>query len=135
MKHRTIEIGALGIGWMAAWGTLGGAVSIVAGIVDPGTLDPGEGPVDLARKIGSVGGGTGIVFGLLLSIAERGKTIAEASLPRALLLGIVAGAVVPLLLPSIENAVITNTCPLAALSAVLSVTLARFTERFARALA
>ncbi len=135
MKRRAIEFGALGIGWMAAWGALGAALSIVAGIVDPATIDPGEGPVDLARKLGSVGGGTGIVFGLFLSIAERGKPIAEVSLLRALLSGIVAGAVLPLLLPCVENSVIANTCPLAALSAVLSVTLARFAKRFARALA
>ena len=135
MKRRAIEIGTLGIGWMVAWGAFGAALSVVAGIVDPGALDPGEGPVDLARTLGSVGGGTGVVFGLALAIAERRKTIAEASLLGALLWGIVAGAVLPLLLPSIENSVITNTCPLAALSAVLSVTLARFTQRFVRALA
>jgi hypothetical protein len=95
--HPIVGVLRPGIVWMVLWGAIGAALSIVVGIVDPPSIDPGEGPVDLARILGGVGGASGVVFGLLLAVAERHKTVADVPLLRAMAWGVVAGAALPLL--------------------------------------
>lgn len=61
--------GVLGIAvaWGAAWGALLAALSIVTGIVDPDSIDPGEGPLAMFRMGAIIGFLTGTGFAVLLS--------------------------------------------------------------------
>ncbi len=120
--HRTAGILGLGVVWMVIWGAIGAPLAIVVGIIDPHAIGPGEGPVDLARIIGVVGGASGLVFGLLLTIGERRSEVAEVPLLRAVMWGVVAGAALPLL--SISDANLANTCVLGAVSGVVTLGLA-----------
>jgi hypothetical protein len=113
---------------MLFWAAIGAALSIVIGVVDPPSIDAGEGPVDVARLLGGVGVASGIVFGLLLAVGERRRAAADISLFRAALWGAIAGAALPLL-TGINDAVVANTGPLGAVSAMLYVALARVARR------
>ena len=113
---------------MATWGAVGFTISVVAGIIDPDVIDTGEGPVDLARIMGPVGAASGIVFGLLLVIGERGKAVADIRLLRAVMWGVVAAAMIRLL-TGLTDAVLWNVVVLGALSGAVCVALARTTHR------
>ena len=128
--HRIVDVLRLGLFWMVLWAAIGAILSIVVGIVDPPSIDPGEGPVDMARILGGVGAACGVVFGLLLVVGERHRMIADVPLLRAVLWGAIAGIVLPLL-PSVNDSVVLNTGPLGAVSAAGSVALARLARRFA----
>ncbi|HKQ56370.1 MAG TPA: hypothetical protein VJY35_00765 [Candidatus Eisenbacteria bacterium] len=111
--------------WMLFWAGVGAMLSIVVGIVDPPSIDAGEGPIDLARILGGVGAASGALFGLVLAVVERKRTTAEVPVLRALLWGALAGAAVGLLL----SAPVVNTCPLGAATGVAQVLIARLSRR------
>jgi len=83
--------GALGISiaWGAVWAAIFAALTVVIGIVDPDSIDPGETVARIAWIGGVFGLVSGAVFSLLLSLAERRKTIRDLSLRRAALWGVV----------------------------------------------
>jgi hypothetical protein len=129
MLHRAWVVLRLGLIWMVMWGATGATLSIVVGIVDPPSIDPGEGPLDLARVLGGVGAGSGLIFGLLVSVLERLTRLGDLPYFRAMLWGIVAGAALPLL-TGLNDSVLANTIPLGALSGMACVALARARRRW-----
>ena len=93
--------GILGVAvtWGAMWAVVFALIAFVIGLIDPDSVDPGESGLRIAR-IGAVFGAvSGISFGIILSVAERRKTLRELSLARVALWGAVATAVYPLLTP------------------------------------
>jgi hypothetical protein len=123
--------GALGIGltWGIRWGALTVVMGLIIGVVDPDSIDPGEGPLVAGRIIGFVGFLSGFTFALLLSFAEQWrKTILDLSLIRVVLWGAV-GAAAPLLLTGMPDGMVVITSPLGAAFASASVAIAPRAER------
>jgi hypothetical protein len=126
--RRAVGVVVLGLLWMAIWGAIGASISIVAGIIDPRVVDAGEGPGDMARIMGPVGGASGILFGLLLLVGKRGANVGDIGFLHAIVWGVVAAAAVRLF-TNLSDAVLWNIVVLGAVSASLSVALARVTRR------
>ena len=121
--------GALGIGvtWGAVWAAIFAALAVIIGLVDPDSIDPGEGPIRVAG-IGAVFGFvSGVGFGVLLSLAEGRKAIRDLSLGRAALWGMLGTAAFPLLTP-VNNSLLLFVCPIGAALAVASVAVAKQAE-------
>lgn len=111
----------LGIGliWGILWAALAAASGTVIGLIDPEDIDPGEEPIVLAPMIGLVGLICGVVFGSLLPIVERRKTILELPLMRVAMWGILVSAALPLATgKGIPEMLVTG--PLGAVSAIAS---------------
>jgi hypothetical protein len=121
--------GAFGIGmvWGAAWAAFLAAASVIIGIFDPDSIDPGEGPLMLARFGAAFGFVSGAAFGVLLSLTESRKGILKLSLPRAALWGVLGSAALPLLTP-MNDSILVFACPLGAALAAGTVALARRAE-------
>ncbi|MCI0434518.1 MAG: hypothetical protein L0271_12890 [Gemmatimonadetes bacterium] len=121
--------GALGLAatWGLVWGAIFAILGVIVGIVDPGSIDAGEGPIRIAG-IGAIFGlVSGAVFGVVLSLAERGKSIPELSLKRVALWGALATAVYPLLTP-VDNGMLFFLCPIGAALAAGLVAAAKKAE-------
>ena len=118
--------GLLGIGltWGIVWAAVMIAVGMIIEVVDPDSIDPGEEPIVLGAVVGLVGFISGLVFGGLLSIAERQKTISDLSLSRVAMWGILVSAAFPLLAGK-DIRMMLFLGPLGAVSALASVALAR----------
>ena len=118
--------GLLGIGltWGTMWAAVGAVLGIVVGILAPQSIDPGEGPLNIAWILGTAGFFSGVTFALVLSRLERGRSLRSISLPRGALWGAIGAAVIPLLTP-VADAMLIFTCPLGALLAAGSITIAR----------
>lgn len=120
------------ITWGAGWALVGAALSTIVGIVDPPAIDAGEGPLSIARIIGTVGLVIGAFFASVFTLAEgKRKSIAELSLLRATAWGMIGAAILPLA-TTMPNNVLFNTVPLGALSALGTVLLARRAARVER---
>lgn len=78
--------------WLAFWAIL---ATIIA-IVDPDSIDPGEGPMVMATVLGPMGLFSGLVFGILVWIANRGRTSIDLSLIPTAGWGILGSAIVQL---------------------------------------
>ena len=115
--------------WGVLWAIAGVIITLIVSVVDPPSIDAGEGPADIAWILGPVGMGTGLLFGLLVALVERGRAVRDIPLIRAALWGLVAGAIVPLVTP-LNDVVVFNTAPLGAIVAVISVALARGASRW-----
>jgi hypothetical protein len=126
--RRLREVVGLGLTWGTLWALLGAAIGMVIGIVDPQSIDPGEGPIQAGAIMGMVGLVSGMIFGGILSIADGRRAIRSVPLLRAAMWGVAASAALPLLTP-MNNVLLLTTCPLGALSAVVSVMLARGATR------
>jgi hypothetical protein len=107
-------------GFVAFWFLLGTIIRLV----DPPSIDPGEGPFEMAPLFAALGAIAGTVFGVTLSLGERKRTLAELKLSRMALWGAIGGAAMPLVLgkPLGNLAVFA---PLGALLATGSLALAR----------
>jgi hypothetical protein len=121
--------GVLGIGltWGGTWAVIFAVTAAIIGIVDPDSIDPGEGALNVMR-IGAIFGfisGTG--FGLLLALGERHKKILQLSMGRAALWGALSATLVPLLTP-VSDAMVIFVCPIAAAIACGSVAIAKKAE-------
>ena len=118
--------GALGIAatWGASWAFIGAALTIVVGVVDPDSIDAGEGPVRIGAIFAAVGAISGLAFGLVMSFAERRRSIGELSIGRAALWGVLGAAALPLL-TTMNNSILILVCPLGAAFAAASVAIAR----------
>jgi len=118
--------GALGIAltWGAAWALIGAALSLITGVVDPDSIDAGEGPVRIGAIFGVVGAMSGLAFGLVMAFTERRRSLDELSIGRAALWGVVGAAALPLL-TTMNNSILIIACPLGAAFAAASVALAR----------
>jgi hypothetical protein len=114
----------LGLIWGILWASLTILAGTILGRLDPNQIDAGEEPLVLAPFIGLVGLLCGVVFGGLMSTVERGKPIADLSLVRVAVWGILVCAALPLVagkgLPEM-----LVTIPLGAASALTSVAILR----------
>ncbi len=112
------------LGMTLIWGMVWFAVAIsfgtIIGIVDPDSIDPGEEPLVMGPFIGLVGLIRGVVFGILLLIVERQKTLIEISLRRAAMWGTLVAASLPLVAGK-DIRMMLFLVPLDAISAVASV--------------
>ena len=118
--------GALGLGltWSVAWAAIFALLAVVVGVVDPDSIDPGEGPLRIAG-IGAVFGFiSGAGFGLLLSMAEGRKMLRGLSVWRAALWGALGTAAFPLL-TSVDNRMLYLVCPIGAALAASWVAIAK----------
>jgi len=127
--QRLRSVTFLGLGWGASWAAFAVILVSVIARIDPEQIDVGEGPVDVARILGTVGFASGAAFGILLLVFERRRTLAEVPLIRAVLWGVIGSAALPLL-TTIHDEVLLNTCPLGAISALASAGLARWALRW-----
>jgi hypothetical protein len=121
--------GLLGIGlaWGIMWAAVTAVIVIIIGVIDPDSVDPGEGPLFAGAIVGFQGFLAGLGFGILLSLAETRKTILELSLIRVAIWGMLAAAALPLLSGRPID-MLYFVCPLGAASASVAVALARRAE-------
>ncbi len=126
MMNKTLRIlcVVLGIGliWGVVWLVVATILGTIMEFINPGSIDPGEEYLPLV--IALVGFICGVVFGCVLCVAERRKTILQFSLIRAVMLGFLASAAIPLLMGK-DLRMIIILGPLGALSALASVAVVR----------
>lgn len=118
----------MGIAWSLAWAAVFVTVGLVIGIVDPDSIDAGEGPLQVGAIGAAVGFITGAGFGVILAFAERHKTIRDLSVWRSALWGMIAPAAWALLTPVADSMVIIL-CPIGAALAAGVVAMAKRGER------
>ncbi|MEK7833455.1 MAG: hypothetical protein AAB401_20355 [Acidobacteriota bacterium] len=109
--------------WGIMWAVVFWIIAIIVGIVDPDSIDPGEEPVVIGLMGGAFGLVSGLVFGVLLALAESGRAIRDISLLRAVLWGVLASAVFPLLVGKYNQVLVM--CPIGAVVALVYVAIAR----------
>ena len=126
-QKRILTVVVVGLIWMATWAAIMALLVAIIGIIDPGVIDVGDGPLDVMVIVGRTGAAAGLLFGLLLLVAEHRSALADIPLLRAVLWGIAAGAAVRLL--GVTDAVFSNLVVLGAVAAVVTVALARVTRR------
>ena len=96
--RRSLFVALVGIGltwgivWLAFWTIVFGIIAVV----DPDSIDPGEGPMLMVAILGPMGLLTGVAIGILLSIGSRGRSILDVPLSRVAGLGVVGTAIVQL---------------------------------------
>jgi hypothetical protein len=114
--------GALGVAatWGAAWGVVFAALSLIIGLIDPDSIDPGEDLVVIVGTGALLGIVSGAAFSALLSVLERGRRIEDLSISRAALWGAMATSVFPLLTPA-DNSMLLFLCPIGAALAATSI--------------
>ena len=118
--------GMLGVGvtWAVGWAIIMFILGSIISVVDPDSIDQGEEPWRLALMVSVVGFISGSVFALILSTAERRKSILDLSAGRAAIWGALGGAALPLL-TGMPDVTVFNTAPLGALFAASTVAIAR----------
>jgi hypothetical protein len=126
-QRRIVTVVVVGLVWMATWAAIMALLVTIIGIIDPGVIDVGEGPLDVMLIVGRTGAAAGLMFGVLLLVVEHRSALADIPIPRAVLWGIAAGAAVRLL--GVTDAVFSNLVVLGAVAAVVTVALARVTRR------
>ena len=121
--------GALGIGltWGIAWAAIFAALSVVVGILDPDSIDPGEGPLRLGGIGAIFGFVSGVAFGATLALADGRKVLRKLSVGRAALWGAIGTAAFPLF-TSVDNSMLIFVCPIGAALAAGSVAIAKRAE-------
>jgi hypothetical protein len=121
--------GALGLSLLSAgaWAIIFALISVVIGIVDPDSIDPGEAPLHVAPVGAVFGFVSGIVFALLLALGEGRKTLRDLSIKRAALWGMLGTAAYPLLTP-VGNEAVLILGPIGAALAAVSVAVAKKAE-------
>lgn len=89
--------GLLGVGvtWGAMWGAIGAGIGAIIGIVAPGAWTWANPIFDWAVGMGLYGFVSGVGFGGLLSLREGRKRLADLSLGRVALWGILGAILVP----------------------------------------
>jgi hypothetical protein len=97
-------------------------------VVDPDSIDPGEGPLLAVRIVGFQGLVAGAAFGLLLSLTETRKRILNLSLIRVAAWGLLASAVLPFV-TGMPIGMMWFVCLLGTGSATASVAIAQRAER------
>ncbi len=78
-----------------AWAAIGAVIWIGVRIIDPASIDPGEGIFWLIYHFGRAGLVAGAVAGLVLAFAERRKSSATIRLPRLTVWGALGGFAIP----------------------------------------
>ncbi len=125
--------GAFGLGltWSVAWAALFALLAVIIGVVDPDSIDPGEGPLRVAGIGALFGFISGTAFGAVLSMTEGRGVLRGLSVWRAALWGAIGTAVFPLL-TTVDNRLLYFVCPIGAALAAISVAVAKKAERGAQ---
>jgi hypothetical protein len=126
LVRRVRGILSLGLTWGVAWGAIGTLLALLIRQLDSVSFYP-DSPFVVGALIGLVGFICGVGFGSVLSFAERRRTLAELSLWRAALWGLIGSAAFPLL-TTMENSLLLITVPLGITFATGTVALARRAE-------
>ena len=121
--------GLIGVGltWGILWAAIMVVIGMIIGVVDPDSIDPGEGLLRGGAIVGFQGFVAGVGFGILLSFAEIRKTILDLSLIRVAVWGMLASAALPFL-TGMPIGMMWFVCTLGAASAAASVAIARRAE-------
>lgn len=109
--------------WGILWVVVFGIIAIIVGIVDPDSIDPGEEPAIIGLMGGAFGLVAGIVFGILLAVAESGRAVRDISLLRAAMWGILGSAVFPLLAGKYDQVFVM--CPIGLVVALTLIAITR----------
>jgi hypothetical protein len=67
----------VGLVWMATWAAFMALLVTIIGMIDPRVIGEGEGPLDVMIIVGGTGAAAGLVFGLLLLVAEHRSALAD----------------------------------------------------------
>jgi hypothetical protein len=121
------SVAAIVLTWGAVWVATVLVIGLVVKIVDPASIDPGEGPLVMITTFGGVGLAAGALFAALLLVVERGRPILDLRPLRAALWGALAAVPWPFVTTAHDNMLVIL-CPLGALSGVASIALARAAE-------
>lgn len=118
----------MGVAWAAAWALVFAALAAIAGLVDPASIDPGEGLI----RVGAIGAVFGFVsgtaFAVLLSWTEARRAIRSLSLGRAAVWGALATAIYPLA-TVVDNSMVFLVSPIGASLAAAAVAAAQRADR------
>jgi hypothetical protein len=89
--------GLLGLGAFSAvaWALFGAAIGSAILVLDPASIDAGEGPLWIAYYLGRTGFVAGIAAGALISAIGRRKALLELRMGTAIAVGAAAGAALP----------------------------------------
>ena len=131
VKHAVrplVDAAGIGLFWAALWTAIGVVLVIVVGVIDPGDIDAGEGPLGLGVVLGTAGLMCGALFGVLFALAERGRRLVDVPWYRVLLWAAVGSAALPLVTP-MNDQVVFNTVPFGLLAAGATIALARRAAR------
>lgn len=122
-------IAGMSLVWSAAFVAFWLLLGTIIRMVDPPSIDAGEGPLAMAPLFALLGAIAGTLFGITLAFGERRRTLAELKLPRMALWGAIGGAALPLLL----GKPLGNVAVFAPLGALLSSGSLLLARRAARA--
>lgn len=131
--RNAVAVLAVGVTWAVLWAAIGIMVVLIIAVVDPAVIDPGEGPVDMVLILGPLGLSAGIVFGGLVSLLDRRRTIADTAWLPTLVLGILAAGIVGVA-AGLTMGAISNSLVLGAVSAPASIAIARLVSQRRRPL-
>ena len=89
--------GLLGLGAFsaAAWALCGAALGSVVLLLDPASVDAGEGPLWIAYYFGRTGFAAGIAAGALIAAIGRRKALLDLRMGMVIAVGAAAGAALP----------------------------------------
>jgi hypothetical protein len=89
--------GLLGLGVFSAmtWALFGAALGTVIFLLDPASVDAGEGPLWIAYYLGRTGFVAGVAAGALIAAIERRKALFDVRMGTVVAVGAVAGAALP----------------------------------------
>jgi hypothetical protein len=99
MRSLLIKLrGLVGVGltWAIVWGLAFAAIAAIVGVIDPDSVDIGEGPLDVAPYGALFGFVAGSLFALLLIMGDGRRKIRELSLARTALWGAIGTALMAL---------------------------------------
>jgi hypothetical protein len=85
-----------GLVWSVVWIAAAIILILIIGVVDPDSIDPGEGPLVAAAIFGPMGFMSGVAFAILSTIGDRGRTKSELSVTRAARWGFLGTAIAQL---------------------------------------
>lgn len=119
------RVACIGLVWAVVWAAIAMMVGTVIGFIDPNDIGPGDAPIALAPMIGFVGLIGGIVFAIILAIAERRRTTPELPLIQVAMWGVLVSAMIPFVM-GMGIPEVFVTAPVGALSAMGSVALVQF---------
>jgi hypothetical protein len=106
------------LAWQPLWWLLWALFSILIFVLQPETLDPGEG-IAMVKIFGLIGLASGAAFALLLASIESGRNIRDLSTGRIAIWGILGTATVPLVVGKYDQIF-----PLCAVGMTIAIALA-----------
>ena len=97
LLRRLRGLTGLGLFTGAMWAVIGAILGTAALVLDPASVDTGEGPLWIAYYFGRGGFVAGVVAGIVLALIERGRSLGALRLSHAAVWGALGGLSLPLL--------------------------------------